>query len=174
MTCTYVLWRVSWGDIREITYVVAAAGETGDSAGYEVRGASARGWLCRGKRWDHVCTSWAPGPERASHLQHLLEWGGQLELTRLPLAIPTVLPPPADRETCVLVTFVLAAMTSLPPLSAGERCRLWFGWRTRVGGQSRLPKVPVVGPSYRWARLPSAWGDLWVSRNDVLLTLQYT
>lgn len=31
------------GDTREITYVVATAGETGDSAGYEVRGASACG-----------------------------------------------------------------------------------------------------------------------------------
>lgn len=34
-----------------------------------------------------------------------------------------VLPPPADRESCVFVVFVLAAMTTLPPLSAtfGQR-----------------------------------------------------
>lgn len=41
-----------------------------------------------------------------------------MELNRFPLAIPTVLSPPADRESCVLVTFVLAAMTPLPPPSA--------------------------------------------------------
>lgn len=31
------------GDIEEITHVAAATGETGDSAGYKVRGAPARG-----------------------------------------------------------------------------------------------------------------------------------
>lgn len=40
----YVRFAKSFlGDIGEITCVAAAAGETGDSAGYEVRGASARG-----------------------------------------------------------------------------------------------------------------------------------
>lgn len=38
----------------------------------------------------------------------------------------------------------------------GKRCRLRFGCRTRVEGQFWPPKVPVVGPGYRWERLPSA------------------
>lgn len=116
MSCTCVLWSFL-GDSGEITCVAAAAGETGDSASYEVCGTSARGWLCRGKKSDHVYTNWALGPEWKSHPQHLLGWGGPVELNRFPVPTLMVLPPPAGRESCVLVTFVWAAMTPLlPPL----------------------------------------------------------
>lgn len=143
-----------WGDIEEITCVTAALGETGGSAGYKVCGASARGWLCRGKNWDHVYTNWALDPERASHLQHILGWGRKLELNRFPLAVSMVLLPPADRKSCVLVSLVLTATTPLSPTTAhwclGERCRLWSGWRMRVRDQFWPPKVPMAGPSYCW------------------------
>lgn len=45
------------GDIEEITSVAATTGETRDTAGYEVCGASACGRLCRGKKRDRVYTN---------------------------------------------------------------------------------------------------------------------
>lgn len=51
----------------------------------------------------------------------------------------------ADRESCVLVTFVLAATTA-----QGEM-QIWM----RAEGQSWFPRVAVVSLSYGWEILPS-------------------
>lgn len=107
-----------WGT-NPITQCTAAAGETGYSAGYKVRGAPARGWLCRGKKWKFC-------GHRASHLQHLLGQGG-LQVGSASFLLQSQWFS-VHRESCVLVTFVLG-----PGRDAG--CDLDEGWGSVVLSQ---------------------------------------
>lgn len=96
---------------------------------------------------------------RASHLQHPIPWGREGCWGSASFLLQSQWFS-ADRESCVLGTFVLAAT-----IFQGEM-QIWM----RAEDKFWSLRVAVVSPSHGWEILPSEQGNLGVSRQDVLLT----